>query len=105
MLLFKEAIMSQHPAHVSASSGEVRAKRSPFLKMQQRFHYLAHIKLSPNDLLLMLKCIDLFMKVFFCPFLAVEEAAVRNGTEMKIEAVLFPVIPDCVSSSVAGRCV
>lgn len=83
--------MSQHPAHVSAASGEVRAKCSPFLKMQQRFHYLANIKLSPNDLLLMLKCIDLFMKVFFCPMLAVEEAAVRNSTEMKIEAALsFP---------------
>lgn len=25
-VLFKEAIMSQHPAHVSAASGEVRAK-------------------------------------------------------------------------------
>lgn len=71
--------MSRHPAHVSAASGEVRAKRSIFLKMQQRFHYLAHMKLRPNDLLLMLKCIDLFMKVFFCDLLALEESAVRNG--------------------------
>lgn len=30
VLLFKEAIMSQHPAHVSAASGEVRAERSRF---------------------------------------------------------------------------
>lgn len=34
VLLLKEAIMSQHPAHVSAATGEVRAKSSSFLKMQ-----------------------------------------------------------------------
>lgn len=37
------------------------------------------------------------MKVFFCPFLAVEETAVSNGTKLKVEGVLFPLIPDCVS--------
>ena len=42
-------------AHVSAAKGEVRAKRSLFLKMQQGFYYFTHTKLSPNDLLLMLK--------------------------------------------------
>lgn len=37
------------------------------------------------------------MKVFFCPFLAVEETAASNGTKLKVERVLFPLIPDCVS--------
>lgn len=45
--------MSLHP--VSSPSGEVIAKSSLLLKMHQRAHYLGHIKLSPNDLLLMLK--------------------------------------------------
>lgn len=31
----------------------------------------------------MLKCIDLFMKVVFCPFLAVEEAAVEMAQKSK----------------------
>lgn len=64
---------------LSSPSGEVIAKSSLLLKMHQRAHYLDHIKLSPNDLLLMLKCIDLFMKVFFCPLLALELTAVRKG--------------------------
>ena len=33
------------------------------------------------------------MKVFFCPVLAEEEAAGGDGTEIKIEAVLFPTLP------------
>lgn len=37
------------------------------------------------------------MKVFFCPFLAIEEAAVRNGLGGEIEAALFPTRPwSCV---------
>lgn len=84
--------MSQHTAHGSAASGEVKAKCSLFLKMQQQFHYLAYIKLSPKDLLLMLKCIDLFMKVFFCPFLAIDEAAVSNGSKIRVEASLMSLI-------------
>lgn len=92
----------QYPAHVSAASREVRAKCSIFLKMQQRFHYLAHIKLRPNDPLLMLKCIDLLMKVFFCAFPG-HGGVCRLKRQMKIEAVLFCVCHDCVSLCVAGH--
>lgn len=45
------------------------------------------------------------MKVFFCPFLAVEETAASNGTKLKVERVLFPLIPDCVSFLLTGHCV
>lgn len=71
--------MSLHS--VSSPSGEVIAKNSLLLKMHQRAHYLGHIKLSPNDLLLMLRCFDLFMKVFFCTFLGLESTAVRTAVK------------------------
>lgn len=80
------------PAHSSWQCCLWWGQSQVFLKMQQQFHYLAYIKLSPKDLLLMLKCIDLFMKVCFCPFVAIDEASVSNGSKIRVEASLMSLI-------------
>lgn len=84
--------MSRRPAHVSPDSGGVRAGRSLFFKNAIEFPLFCTHK-TLNDPLLMLKRIDLFMKVFICPFLAVEEAAGEMPQKSKTEAVLFPHLP------------